>query len=151
MISKRYKPSARVSSSKWNKKIMKNITVLSLKSSLIQSILRELPLSEGRISVRGVVSYASQEPWLFTGSVRQNILFNSPMDTDRYDQVNVFETDRWFFHFIYLLNFFFRALRNVYRWLTCALYETISNSFRTATGQWLENVESRLAADKGRG
>lgn len=73
---------------------MKNITVLSLKSSLIQSILRELPLSEGRISVRGVVSYASQEPWLFTGSVRQNILFNSPMDTDRYDQVNVFETDR---------------------------------------------------------
>ncbi|KAL5236136.1 hypothetical protein ACI65C_003546 [Semiaphis heraclei] len=57
------------------------------KSSLIQAILRELPLSEGNISVRGVVSYASQEPWLFAGSIKQNILFGSPMDKDRYKQI----------------------------------------------------------------
>uniref|UniRef100_A0A2S2QEN8 Putative multidrug resistance-associated protein lethal n=1 Tax=Sipha flava TaxID=143950 RepID=A0A2S2QEN8_9HEMI len=57
------------------------------KSSLIQAILRELPLSEGRISVRGVVSYASQVPWLFAGSVQQNILFGSPMDRQRYRKV----------------------------------------------------------------
>ncbi|CAI6363288.1 unnamed protein product [Macrosiphum euphorbiae] len=57
------------------------------KSSLIQAILQELPLSEGNISVLGVVSYASQEPWLFAGSVKQNILFGSPMDKDRYKKV----------------------------------------------------------------
>ncbi|CAH1738397.1 unnamed protein product [Aphis gossypii] len=57
------------------------------KSSLLQAILQELPLIKGSISVRGVVSYASQEPWLFAGSVKQNILFGSPMDKKRYDKV----------------------------------------------------------------
>ncbi|XP_026820568.1 probable multidrug resistance-associated protein lethal(2)03659 isoform X1 [Rhopalosiphum maidis] len=57
------------------------------KSSIIQAILRELPLSEGVINVRGVISYASQEPWIFAGSVQQNIVFNSPMNKDRYKQV----------------------------------------------------------------
>ncbi|KAF0759728.1 putative multidrug resistance-associated protein lethal(2)03659 isoform X3 [Aphis craccivora] len=62
-------------------------TVGAGKSSLIQAILQELPLSEGSIHVRGVISYASQEPWIFAGSVQQNIVFNSPMDKDRYNQV----------------------------------------------------------------
>ncbi|XP_025405942.1 probable multidrug resistance-associated protein lethal(2)03659 isoform X3 [Sipha flava] len=57
------------------------------KSSLIQAILRELPLSEGNISVRGVISYASQDPWLFAGSVQQNILFGLPMDKERYKKI----------------------------------------------------------------
>eukprot|EP00102_Acyrthosiphon_pisum_P018651 XP_016655861.1 PREDICTED: probable multidrug resistance-associated protein lethal(2)03659 isoform X2 [Acyrthosiphon pisum] len=57
------------------------------KSSLIHAILRELPLCEGSISVHGTVSYACQEPWLFNGSVQQNILFGSPMDHDRYKEV----------------------------------------------------------------
>ncbi|XP_022172980.1 multidrug resistance-associated protein 4-like [Myzus persicae] len=57
------------------------------KSSLIHAILRELPILEGRISVNGVVSYAAQEPWIFSGSVRQNILFGSPMDKERFKQV----------------------------------------------------------------
>ncbi|XP_023708995.1 probable multidrug resistance-associated protein lethal(2)03659 [Cryptotermes secundus] len=51
------------------------------------SLLKELPLNSGSISVDGSVSYASQEPWLFTGSVQQNILFGHPMDRNQYRQV----------------------------------------------------------------
>ncbi|KAK7601741.1 hypothetical protein V9T40_009182 [Parthenolecanium corni] len=56
------------------------------KSSLLQAILRELPLKSGNIEISGTISYASQEPWLFAGSVRQNILFGLPMDRERYRQ-----------------------------------------------------------------
>ncbi|CAB0038330.1 unnamed protein product [Trichogramma brassicae] len=57
------------------------------KSSLLNVIIKELPLTAGSIQVNGQIAYASQEPWLFAGSVRQNILFGRDMDQDRYDQV----------------------------------------------------------------
>ncbi|EDV94900.1 probable multidrug resistance-associated protein lethal(2)03659 [Drosophila grimshawi] len=57
------------------------------KSSLIQTILGELPPESGTVRVNGSLSYASQEPWLFTGTVRQNILFGLPLDRSRYRQV----------------------------------------------------------------
>lgn len=54
------------------------------KSSLLHVILQELPLIEGKMQVSGRISYASQEPWLFAGTVRQNILFGLPMNKHRY-------------------------------------------------------------------
>lgn len=57
------------------------------KTSLFHAILKELPLTEGKLRVEGEISYASQEPWLFSGSVRQNILFGSEMDKVRYKNV----------------------------------------------------------------
>ncbi|XP_023034344.1 probable multidrug resistance-associated protein lethal(2)03659 isoform X1 [Drosophila willistoni] len=57
------------------------------KSSLIQALLGELSPSSGSVKVNGTYSYASQEPWLFTGSVRQNILFGLDMDKHRYRTV----------------------------------------------------------------
>uniref|UniRef100_A0A1A9X4D6 Multidrug resistance-associated protein lethal(2)03659 n=1 Tax=Glossina brevipalpis TaxID=37001 RepID=A0A1A9X4D6_9MUSC len=58
------------------------------KSSLIQTILGELPTANSdSVRVDGVISYASQEPWLFTGTVRQNILFGLRMDRQRYRTV----------------------------------------------------------------
>lgn len=57
------------------------------KTSLLHTVLKELPLIDGAIEVNGEISYASQEPWLFAGSVRQNILFGLPMDKERYRNV----------------------------------------------------------------
>jgi ATP-binding cassette, subfamily C (CFTR/MRP), member 4 len=57
------------------------------KTSLLQTILGELPPESGSITVNGVISYASQEPWLFSATVRQNILFGLPMQRDRYREV----------------------------------------------------------------
>ena len=42
------------------------------KSSLLQAILRELPLQSGSISLKGRVSYVSQEAWVFAGTGRIN-------------------------------------------------------------------------------
>lgn len=57
------------------------------KSSLLQAILRELPLKSGSIDINGTLSYASQEPWVFAGTVRQNILFGQEYNKERYDAV----------------------------------------------------------------
>ncbi|KAG7304444.1 hypothetical protein JYU34_011386 [Plutella xylostella] len=58
------------------------------KSSLLQVILGELPVSRGTLSLGGArVAYASQEPWLFVATVRQNILFGLPYDRVRYKKV----------------------------------------------------------------
>lgn len=57
------------------------------KSSLLQIILRELPLDSGSLQINGSISYASQEPWVFAGSIRQNVLFGQEYEKDRYDAV----------------------------------------------------------------
>lgn len=55
------------------------------KSSFLQVLLRELPLDSGSITIFGSVSYASQEPWVFPGSIRQNIVFGQEWDRERYE------------------------------------------------------------------
>lgn len=57
------------------------------KSTLLNVILGELELDMGSITVNGSISYASQEPWLFEGSVRNNIVFVEEFNEQRYKQV----------------------------------------------------------------
>lgn len=57
------------------------------KSTILQVILGELDLNDGKVFIDGKISYASQEPWLFGGTFQENILFNEPFDALRYAQV----------------------------------------------------------------
>ncbi|KAL2758487.1 hypothetical protein ACRALDRAFT_1075065 [Sodiomyces alcalophilus JCM 7366] len=56
------------------------------KSSLLHAILGEMHKARGSVVVRGSVAYASQQPWLLHGTVRDNILFGQPFDKDFYQQ-----------------------------------------------------------------
>ncbi|XP_017085489.2 ATP-binding cassette sub-family C member 4 [Drosophila eugracilis] len=57
------------------------------KSSILQLLLGELPVIDGGVVIQGDLSYAAQEPWLFTGSVRNNILFGEDYEKKRYQEV----------------------------------------------------------------
>lgn len=57
------------------------------KSSLLNVILGELSLLKGSRQVTGRISYASQEPWIFSGTIRQNILCGLDYDERRYNRV----------------------------------------------------------------
>ncbi|KAJ8978761.1 hypothetical protein NQ317_017484 [Molorchus minor] len=61
-------------------------TVGSGKTSLFHVILNELPISKGSLEVNGTISYASQEPWIFPGTIKENILFGGDMNQDRYSK-----------------------------------------------------------------
>lgn len=71
------------------------------KSSVLNLLLDELPIGAGsltllahgkngtaRVTGRDIrISYTSQDPWLFSGTVRDNILFGQPYDELRYQEV----------------------------------------------------------------
>ncbi|XP_050068097.1 ATP-binding cassette sub-family C member 4-like [Anopheles maculipalpis] len=62
-------------------------SVGSGKSTMLQVILGELELDEGRLEINGNLSYASQEPWLFEGTVKNNIVFTEDYQEKRYREV----------------------------------------------------------------
>ncbi|KAM3536178.1 hypothetical protein MY4038_000644 [Beauveria bassiana] len=63
------------------------------KSLLLAGILDEAELVQGHIeapSAQGCpnsVAYVAQVPWLHSGTIQENILFGSPLDRERYNQV----------------------------------------------------------------
>ncbi|KAJ0099464.1 hypothetical protein Patl1_20290 [Pistacia atlantica] len=56
------------------------------KSTLLAAILGEVPNTNGTIQVYGRIAYVSQTAWIQTGSIRENILFGSTMDSHRYQE-----------------------------------------------------------------
>lgn len=77
-----------------NKLFIKSSTMLGVvgpvgngKSTFLNVILGEVPLSNGEVNISGKISYASQEPWIFEGSIKENIVFVEPYDELRYKEV----------------------------------------------------------------
>ncbi|KAF8698183.1 hypothetical protein HU200_035701 [Digitaria exilis] len=56
------------------------------KSTLLAAVLGEVPETEGMIQVCGKMAYVSQNAWIQTGTVQDNILFGSSMDKQRYQE-----------------------------------------------------------------
>ena len=48
------------------------------------AILGEMPVIKGSIDVKGRIGYASQQAWIFSGSVKENIVFGHDFDDVRY-------------------------------------------------------------------
>ena len=57
------------------------------KSSLLQVIIGELPILKGKISFAGQIAHVPQTPWLFSGTIRDNILFGRTFDQQRYEEI----------------------------------------------------------------
>lgn len=57
------------------------------KSTLLSAILGEVSIASGEVVISGKMSYASQEPWVFEGTIRENIIFTELYDSNRYKEV----------------------------------------------------------------
>ena len=57
------------------------------KTSLLMTILGELPISSGKMSCIGKIALVSQTPWVYSGTVRENIVFGKQFDVQKYNKV----------------------------------------------------------------
>uniref|UniRef100_A0A3Q3XP58 ATP-binding cassette, sub-family C (CFTR/MRP), member 4 n=1 Tax=Mola mola TaxID=94237 RepID=A0A3Q3XP58_MOLML len=57
------------------------------KSSLLSAILGELSQEGGVVKVKGELTYTSQQPWIFPGTIQSNILFGKPLNPQKYERV----------------------------------------------------------------
>ncbi|CAF0933395.1 unnamed protein product [Rotaria sordida] len=62
-------------------------TTGSCKSSLLAAILGEMSLVEGISKIYGNIAYVSQTPWIFAGTIRENILFCKQFNKDKYERI----------------------------------------------------------------
>ncbi|XP_074562077.1 ABC transporter C family member 3-like isoform X1 [Curcuma longa] len=62
-------------------------TVGSGKSSLLSSLLGEVPKISGSVRLCGTTAYVPQSSWIQSGKIQDNILFGREMDHEKYDKV----------------------------------------------------------------
>ena len=54
------------------------------KSTLLSAIAGEVSGISGTVTCQGTVVYVPQTPWIFSGTIRENILFGQPYDEQKY-------------------------------------------------------------------
>eukprot|EP00047_Mylnosiga_fluctuans_P006637 m.248138 g.248138 ORF g.248138 m.248138 type:complete len:1461 (-) comp15641_c0_seq1:176-4558(-) len=57
------------------------------KTTLLMALLEEIAPYQGLLATRGTVTYASQEAWILSDTVRSNITFGLPFEQEWYDTV----------------------------------------------------------------
>lgn len=57
------------------------------KSSILMALLGELPIVSGHLVLTGTISYASQEAWIFSATLRDNILFGKEYNEKKFEEV----------------------------------------------------------------
>ncbi|EAS02538.2 ABC transporter C family protein (macronuclear) [Tetrahymena thermophila SB210] len=57
------------------------------KTSFLNCILQEVPFYKGQIQCKGQLAYVEQEPYIFSSTVKENILFGREYDDDLYKKV----------------------------------------------------------------
>ena len=55
------------------------------KSTLLALIMRELLIQRGDLQTRGKMWYVEQEPYILSETIKQNILFGSPFDEQKFE------------------------------------------------------------------
>lgn len=56
------------------------------KSGLLLSLLGETSVAAGSLGVTGSIAYAAQTAWIRNATLKENVLFGSRMDVDRYNE-----------------------------------------------------------------
>ena len=51
------------------------------------ALLEELEKINGSVEIQGSVFYVPQEPWIFTASLRQNIIFGKPYNKEKFEKI----------------------------------------------------------------
>lgn len=57
------------------------------KTTLLKSILNETKLYKGDLEVKGSIAYVEQEPFIFPGTVKDNIIFGKTFDKEKFDNI----------------------------------------------------------------
>lgn len=57
------------------------------KSTLLSAIAGEVPDKQGNVICRGALVYAPQIAWVFSGTIRENVLFGEPYNESKYKRV----------------------------------------------------------------
>ena len=57
------------------------------KSTFLSAVMKELELLDGSIKVNGKIAYVEQEPFIISGTLKQNILFGDKFDQDKFNKV----------------------------------------------------------------
>ena len=55
------------------------------KSCILHSIISNLVIDQGTIETEGKLIIVPQVPWVFSGTIRDNILFGQPLETKKYE------------------------------------------------------------------
>lgn len=54
------------------------------KTTLLKSILNETKLVRGDMEIKGKIAYVEQDPFIFPGTVKENILFGKDYDKEKF-------------------------------------------------------------------